>query len=155
MSLCLRGEAIISEWIRPSVPPPCSGAPRATPNPGTLHPPWDETWLCAPSSLPGASVEPLASTRLTGRQFSLKSNPGERTQAWTDKQIDGWTDRDVDTWGEEEPAHPSQVEGTTRSPQGDVLMNRGWKRVIFLQEAGNVTFPSSQTWMILIHLHFD
>lgn len=51
-------------------------------------------------------MEPLASTRLTGHQFKLKSNPGERTQAQVDRQIDGWTDSDVDTWGTDEPTHP-------------------------------------------------
>ncbi|KAI9517631.1 hypothetical protein NQZ68_004853 [Dissostichus eleginoides] len=50
-------------------------APQATTNPKTLLPPRDETWPCAPSPLPGACMEPPASTRLTGRRFSLKSNP--------------------------------------------------------------------------------
>lgn len=71
--------------------------PRATPNPRTLHPPWDETWPHTSSSLPGASKELLASTRLTGRRFSLKSNHGERTHTWMARQIDGSADSQVDT----------------------------------------------------------
>lgn len=59
--------------------------------------------------------------------------------------MDGWTDSDVDTWGADERTHLSQVEGTTRSPQGEVEMNRGWKCVIFLREEGNVAFRPSQT----------
>ncbi|KAJ4943485.1 hypothetical protein JOQ06_005985, partial [Pogonophryne albipinna] len=69
------GITIISQWIHPSVPPPYQGAPQATTNPKTLLPHRDETWPCAPSPLPGACMEPPASTRLTGRRFSLKSNP--------------------------------------------------------------------------------
>lgn len=157
MSLCLRGNTIISQWIHPSVPPSCPGAPRATPNPRTLHPPRDETWPRAPSPLPGASAEPLASTRLTGRRFSLKSNPGERTQAWMDGQIDGSTDSEVDVWGADEQMHPGQVEGTRRRPQGKAQMNRGWKCVIFLREVGNAISQPSQTRssaMLLLYLVF-
>lgn len=158
MSLCLRGNTIISQWIHPSVPPSCPGASQATPNPRTLHPPWDETWPCAPSPLPGASAEPLASTRLTGRRFSLKSNPGERTQAWMDRQIDGSTDSEVDTCGAVKRTHPGQVEGTRRHPQGQEEKNRGWKCVIFLREVGNVILQPSQTrssLMLLLYLGFD
>lgn len=155
MSPCLRGNAIISQWIHPSVPPSCPRAPQATPNPRTLHPPWDETWPPAPSPLPGASMEPLASTRLTGRRFSLKSNPGERTQAWMDGQIDGWTDSSVDTWGADEHPHPGQDEGTRRRPEGKAGLNRGWKCVIFLREVGKVTFRHSQTSPRLIRPAFD
>lgn len=81
-------------------------------------------------------MEPLASTRLTGRRFSLKSNPGERTPARTDRQIDGSTDSEVDAWGADEQTHPGQVEGTRRRPQGHAGMNRGLKCVIFLREVG-------------------
>lgn len=118
MSLSLRGETIISQWIHPSVPPSCPGAPWASPNARTLHPPWDETWPCAPSPHPGASVEPLALTRLTGRWFSLKSNPGERIQSWMDRQIDGWKHGDADTWRSGERAYRGQVEGTRRRLRG-------------------------------------
>lgn len=132
MSLCLRGNTIISQWIHPSILPSCPEAPQATPNPRTLHLLRDETQPHTPSPLPGASKEPLASTRLTGRRFSLKSNPGERTQAWTARQIDGSTDSQVDTWGLDALMHPGQVERTRRCPQGQVDVNRGWKCVIFL-----------------------
>lgn len=88
-------------------------------------------------------MEPLASTRLTGSRFSLKSNPGERTQAWMDGQIDGWRDSEVDTWSAEEGTHPVQFEGTRRSPPGQAEMNRGWKCVIFLREVGNVIYRAA------------
>lgn len=115
MSQGLRGETIISQWIHPSIPPSCPGAPWATPYARTPHPPRDETWPCAPSPHPGASVEPLAQTRLTGRRFSLKSNPGERIQSWMDGRIDGWKDGDADTRRSDERAYRGQVEGTGRA----------------------------------------
>lgn len=56
-------------------------------------------------------MEPLALTRLTGRRFTLKSNPGERIQTWTDRQIDGWKDGDVDTQRPGERAYRGQAGG--------------------------------------------
>jgi len=149
MSLCPRGNTIISQWIHPSILPSCPGAPRATPKPRTLHPPWDETWPHAPFPLPGASKEPLASTRLTGRRFSLKSNPGERTQAWTARQIDGSTDSQVDMWGVDAWMHPGQFERTRRCPQGQAV-NRACKCVILLWDDNfatslNLIKPDSST----------
>lgn len=100
-------------------------------------------------------MELLASTRLTGRRFSLKLNPGERTQAWMDGQIDGRTDSSVDTWGADEHPHLGQAEGTRRHPEGKAGLNRGWKCVIFLWEVGVVTFRHSQTLSRLIRPAFD
>lgn len=137
MSLCLRGNAIISQWIHPSVPPRCPGAPQATANPGTRQPPQDETWPRAPSPLPGASAEPLASTRLTGRRFSLKSNPGERTQAWANRRMDGRTDSGVDAQGAGETLTSRPGWGEREDVQREkCAWIGGWKCVIFLREAG-------------------
>lgn len=71
---------------------------------------------------PLPTLEPPRSrwpTRLTGRRFSLKSNPGERIQSWwMDRRIDGWKDGDADTWRSDERAYRGQVEGTRRRLQG-------------------------------------
>lgn len=100
------------------------GPPGLLLTPEHCNPPWDETRPRAPSPHPGASVEPLALTHLTGRRFSLKSNPGERIQTWMDRQIDGWKDSDADTWRPEERACRGQVGGG-----GDIYRDRRMNRV--------------------------
>lgn len=117
MSLCLRGNTIISQRIHPSVPPSCPGAPRATPNPRTLHPPWDETWPRAPLSPPW-SLHGAA-----GFDSSYRASIQPEIKPWwentgLDRQIDGSTSSGVDTWWAGELMHPDQVEGTLKTSTG-------------------------------------
>lgn len=88
MSLGLRGETIISQWIHPSMPPSCPGAPWATPNTRTLQPSlgWNPAArpLSPPWSLRGAA----------GSDSSYRASiQSEIKPWWENTDLDGQTDR--------------------------------------------------------------
>lgn len=127
MSLGLRGETIISQWIHPSMPPSCPGAPWATPNARTLQPSlgWNPAArpLSPPWSLRGAA----------GSDSSYRASiQSEIKPWWENTDLDGQTDR----WMEGQWCRYMETWRTGRSrPSGggdiyrDRRMNRLWKSV--------------------------